>query len=399
MIRILDIKPAKILNNVNLFAALWLILSVIAAVKQYSTDRFNNYKIFQYVYHHTVDKVSLYAEYPQSYFDHNHYGPLFSVIIMPFALLPDVMGMSLWNLANAGFLIFAVYKLPLTNFQKSLILLISAHEFLTTSLSFQFNPSISAIVILSYVFIDKKQDFWAAMLIILGTFIKLYGIVGLAFFFFSKDKIKFILSLLFWTLIFFALPMLISSPDFIIQSYYDWYERLLVKNKENIHLSDMQDISLMGMIRKLSGNPNLPNFPFILGAMFLMGLGYLRISMYKVEKFRLLLLSSVLIFTVIFSTGSESPTYIIAFMGFALWFVLIKKINYFHVFLLILTLAVSSFSPSDLFPAYLREHFVKPYALKALPLVIIWLLIIYELLIMKADEIGEVDIHLKAKST
>jgi hypothetical protein len=383
MNRILDIKPAKLLDRVNLFAALWLILSVIAALKQYATDRFNNYKIFQYVYYHTVDGVSLYAEYPQEYFDHNHYGPLFSVIIMPFALLPDVLGMSFWNLANAAFLIFAVYKLPVTNVQKSLILLISAHEFLTTSLSFQFNPSISAIVMLSYVFIDKKQDFWAAMLIMLGTFIKLYGIVGLAFFLFSKDKIKFILSLFFWALVFFALPMLLSSPDFIIQSYYDWYERLLAKNKENILRNDMQDISLMGMIRKISGNLNLPNLPFILSGMFLMGLCYLRISMYKVEKFRLLLLSSVLIFTVIFSTGSESPTYIIAFMGFALWFVLIKKINYFHIFLLILTLTVSSFSPSDLFPAYLREHFVKPYALKALPLVLVWFLIIYKMLTLK----------------
>lgn len=386
MNRILDIKPAKLLDRVNLFAVLWLILSVIAALKQYATDRFNNYKIFQYVYYHTVDGVSLYAEYPQEYFDHNHYGPLFSVIIMPFALLPDVLGMSLWNFTNATFLLFAVYQLPLTKVQKSLILLISAHEFLTTSLSFQFNPSISAIVMLSYVFIDKKQDFWAAMLIMLGTFIKLYGIVGLAFFFFSKDKIKFILSLFFWALVFFALPMLLSSPDYIIQSYYDWYERLLAKNKENILRNDMQDISLMGMIRKISGNLNLPNLPFILSGMFLMGLCYLRISMYKVEKFRLLLLSSVLIFTVIFSTGSESPTYIIAFMGFALWFVLIKKINYFHIFLLILTLAVSSFSPSDLFPAYLREHFVKPYALKALPLVLVWFLIIYKMLTLKDEE-------------
>jgi hypothetical protein len=399
MNRILDIKPDRLLDRVNLFAALWLILSVIAALKQYATDRFNNYKIFQYVYYHTVDGVSLYAEYPQEYFDHNHYGPLFSVIIMPFALLPDVLGMSLWNFTNATFLLFAVYQLPLTKVQKSLILLISAHEFLTTSLSFQFNPSISAIVMLSYVFIDKKQDFWAAMLIMLGTFIKLYGIVGLAFFFFSKDKMKFILSLLFWALVFFVLPMLISSPDFIIHSYYDWYERLLAKNKENILRNDMQDISLMGMIRKISGNLNLPNLPFILSGMFLMGLCYLRISMYKVEKFRLLLLSSVLIFTVIFSTGSESPTYIIAFMGFALWFVLIKKINYFHIFLLILTLAVSSFSPSDLFPAYLREHFVKPYALKALPLVLVWFLIIYKMLTLKDEEKSEIDIHIKAKSS
>jgi hypothetical protein len=383
MNRISALRPLKLLENLNLFAALWLIFAVVAALKQFYTDKFNNYKIFQYVYYHTVDKVSLYAEYPQEYYDHNHYGPLFSVIIMPFALLPDVLGMSLWNLANAAFLLFAVYKLPLTNIQKSLILLISAHEFLTTSLSFQFNPSISAIIILSYVFIDKKQDFWAAMLIVFGTFIKLYGIVGLAFFFFSKDKIKFILSLLFWSAVFFVLPMAISSPEFIVNSYRDWYERLIVKNKENIYLSNMQDISLMGMIRKISGNPNLPNLPFLLGGTILMGLCYLRISMYKVEKFRLLLLSSVLIFTVIFSTASESPTYIIAFMGFSIWYVLIPKANYWQIALLILTLAVSSFSPSDLFPAYLREHFVKPYALKALPLIIVWLCIIYEMLSMK----------------
>jgi hypothetical protein len=272
-----------------------------------------------------------------------------------------------------------------------LILLICAHEFLTSALSFQFNPSISAIVILSYVFIDKKQDFWAAMLIVFGTFIKLYGIVGLAFFFFSTNKIKFMLSMLFWSAVFFVLPMLISSPGFIVNSYIDWYERLIVKNNENIYLSNMQDISLMGMIRKLTANPNLPNLPFIFGGMLLMGLCYLRISMYKVEKFRLLLLSSVLIFTVIFSTASESPTYIITFMGFALWFALIPKPSYSHIFLLILTLLLSSFSPSDLFPAYLREHFVKPYALKALPLVLVWICIIYEMLSLKNEFINDRD--------
>jgi hypothetical protein len=382
-------KSIKIFESLNLFAAIWLVISQIAAIKQYYTDKFNNYKIFQYVYYHTVDKVSLYAEYPAEYYDHNHYGPLFSVLIMPFAILPDVVGMSLWNLTNAAFLLFAVYKLPLTNIQKSLILLICAHEFLTSALSFQFNPSISAIVILSYVFIDKKQDFWAAMLIVFGTFIKLYGIVGLAFFFFSANKIKFMLSMLFWASVFFVLPMLISSPGFIVNSYIDWYERLIVKNNENIYLSNMQDISLMGMIRKLTANPNLPNLPFILGGMLLMGLCYLRISMYKVEKFRLLLLSSVLIFTVIFSTASESPTYIIAFMGFALWFALILKPNYAHIFLLVLTLLLSSFSPSDIFPAYLRENFVKPYALKALPLVLVWLCIMYEMLKMKMPQTNE----------
>jgi predicted lysophospholipase L1 biosynthesis ABC-type transport system permease subunit len=51
----------------------------------------------------------------------------------------------------------------------------------------------TAIIILSFVFIRNGKDFWAALLIIAGTYIKLYGIVGLAFFFFSDNKIKLII--------------------------------------------------------------------------------------------------------------------------------------------------------------------------------------------------------------
>jgi hypothetical protein len=72
------------------------------------------------------------------------------------------------------------------------------NEFITTILGVQFNPIMTAIIILSYVYISKQKDFWAAFFIVLGVFVKLYGIVGLAFFFFSKNKLKFIGSLFFW---------------------------------------------------------------------------------------------------------------------------------------------------------------------------------------------------------
>jgi hypothetical protein len=47
MNRITALRPASLLKNLNLFAALWLIFAVVAALKQYDTDNFNNYKIFQ----------------------------------------------------------------------------------------------------------------------------------------------------------------------------------------------------------------------------------------------------------------------------------------------------------------------------------------------------------------
>ena len=94
-----------------------------------------------------------------------------------------------------------------------------------------------------------------------------------------------------------------------------------------------------------------------------------------------MLLASVLIFTVIFSSGSESPTYIIAFVGVAIWFVIQPKpISKFYIALFIFALIFTSLSPSDLIPKYLKDNFIRPYALKALPCVLIWLAVVYEML-------------------
>ncbi len=186
--------------------AIWFLIAIVSSLKNYFSGnpyRFNNYLIYKGVFFHTINKLSLYDLYPSEFFDRNHYGPIFSLLIAPFALLPDWLGMTLWSVFNAAVLVYAINKLPLKYNQINIILWLCAHEFLTTILSFQFNPIMTAIIILSYVFIIKKQDFWAAMVITLGLFVKLYGIVGLAFFFFSKNKIKFIGSVLFWSTVFF----------------------------------------------------------------------------------------------------------------------------------------------------------------------------------------------------
>jgi hypothetical protein len=370
--------------------SIWFIIAIGSSIKQYLTrnpDNYNNYSIYKNVFFHTIHKLPLYTTYSNEYFDHNHYGPIFSIIIAPFAIFPDWLGMTLWSAFNAAVILYAINKLPLKYEQINLILWIGAHEFLTTILSFQFNPIMTAIIILSYVFIKDKKDFWAAMLIMLGTFVKLYGIVGLAFFFFSKDKIKFIGSLVFWAILFFVLPMLLSSPEYILHTYVEWYERLVVKNSENASLISMQDISFMGMFRRILHNPELPNLPFLLFGLTLFGLPYLKISSYKKEKFQLLLLCSVLIFTVIFSSGSESPTYIIAFLGVAIWFVIQDRPRSNRVLILfIFALILTSFSPSDIIPKFLRENYIIPYALKALPCVFIWFSIIYEMIFFKQSE-------------
>ena len=208
-------------------------------------------------------------------------------------------------------------------------------------------------------------------------------------FFFCKNKPKFVLSLLFWSFIFFVLPMFISSPQYIIERYIEWFNELVNKNGTNVMLNTYQDFSVMGVVRRIVGDASIPNTPFLIVGLILFGLPYLRISAYSNQKFQLLLLSSVLIFTVIFSSGSESPTYIIAFIGVALWFVIQQVTrNIYVIFLLIFALILTSFSHTDLFPRYIFDNYVRKYSLKAVPCIIIWLVIIYQMLTEKFETLA-----------
>jgi Glycosyltransferase family 87 len=370
-------------NNIMIF---WIIATIAAILPKFLRDKYNNYLIYKNVFWHVVHQTNLYTEYPTEYFDRNHYGPIFSLVIAPFALLPDYIGVILWSIFLVFIIIWAVKSLPLKPIQITAILWICFNEYLISAQSFQVNSIMVFIIVMSYVLITKKHDFWSAMLIALGTFIKLYGIVGLSFFFFSRQKPKFILSLLFWSAVFFVLPMLISTPEYIVAKYGEWFERLIVKNGTNIELGSYQDFSIMGVVRRFLNDASIPNTPFLLGGLILFGLPYLRIKAYANQKFQLLLLASVLIFTVIFSSGSESPTYIIAFIGVAIWFVVqdIPK-SKFVIFLLIFALILTSFSHTDLFPRFIVENYVRKYSLKAVPCIVIWFVIVYQMLTEKFE--------------
>ncbi|QKJ29960.1 DUF2029 domain-containing protein [Mucilaginibacter mali] len=373
-------KLYQLFSNKIFITILWFGLSFFAAFKMAMGHAINNYLIYKYVFVNLLHQHNLYIPQPGFYYDTNHYGPLFGLVIAPFTLFPDGAGAVIWTLFNTFILYKAILMLPLKTEYRYFVLLICAHELMTSAYSVQFNPIMTAIIILSFVFIRNGKDFWAALLIIAGTYIKLYGIVGLAFFFFSDNKVKLILSLIFWSVVLFALPMLCSSPAFVVQCYKDWYLSLSDKNLHNA-VSDMQDISVMGMIRRIFSYPQLSNGLVILPGMLLFALSYLRIKAFKNVHYQLLILASTLLFTVIFSTGSESPTYIIAFAGVAIWFMnLDRPVTPFEIFLLIFALIITSLSPSDLFPKSINRQYIKPYALKALPCFVIWLRIVYETL-------------------
>jgi len=364
---------------------IWVLAGLITAIKQYflgeTNSHINNYIIFETSFYHLLDHLNLYLEHPKDCLGLYLYGPVFAILIAPFSVLPTLVGYTLWNLLNAGILLYAIYQLPISEKDKAIVSWISLNCLITSLLNSQFHAICVALIILSYTFIHKKQFFWAAFFLVLGVSIKLYGIVGLAFFFFVDDKLKYILYGVFWSIVLFTLPMLFVGIDYILQCYVDWYQVLVYKNNLNTMLINTRtDVCVMGMFRRLFHNQSLSNLYFIIPGLLIFALSYLRISQFKNITFQLRLLASALLFIILASTGSESPTIIIGFVGVGIWYILSDKTK-LDIAILWFALIISSFSPTDVFPKFIREHYINQYALMVFPLLIVWLKLNWDILV------------------
>ena len=219
--RITDFFSLPFFSDYRTIAALWTLLAVIAAITKGGLDgeKMNNFQIYRQVFWHLIDLKSLYAYYPEEYHDHNLYGPFFSIIIAPFAAMPKFIGILTWLLALGATLYAAIMKLPLAKGARIFIYWYVSNEVLGAMFMGQFNIVIAAVVVGAYAALRRDKICLAAFLIMLGTMTKLYGILGLAFFFFTPKKMKFIMWLLIWGAIMFVLPMFISSSEYVLEQY------------------------------------------------------------------------------------------------------------------------------------------------------------------------------------
>jgi len=362
-----------------LIMSLWFGLSFIGAILEISRHNINNYLIFKDVFFHVIHQQPLYIPYPADYHDVNLYGPVFSIVIAPFAGLDTNLGAMLWSLSGSAVLFYAIRQLPLTRMQQNIILLLCSMELMGAASWFQMNQFIGAFIILAFTHTIKGKELWAAFFIVLGTLTKFYGIVGLAFFFFSPNPKRFIGGLFLWGAIMFALPMIISSPQYIIQCYFDWYAALVHKNELNEGANILfQDISAGGFIKRVFHLPGLSNNVVLIPAVVLFLLQYTRLKDRYNSRFRLYILCSTLMFPVLFSTSSESPTYIIAIPAVCIWYVMQPQTRWNNIFMFFAIILIS-FSHSDVVTPWVRRNIAMPYAVKALPCLVLWLMIAYDI--------------------
>jgi hypothetical protein len=350
-------------------------------------NRYNNYTIFEKSFDHLKNQQDLYIHYPEEHWDLYKYTPSFSVFFALFNILPDWMGLSLWNLLNAFMILFAVYYLPkLSNYQKGLILAIVLVELMTSMQNAQSNGLIAGLLVMSFALMEKNKPFWAALCIVFSMFIKLFGIVGFAIFLFYPKKWKLALFSLFWVAALFVLPLFFVDFEQNL-NLYSSYLGLLGSDH-----SASYGYSVMGWIHTWLSVEVNKNLIVAIGVLVFLA-PYYKIKFYNEFTFKYLVLASVLLWIVIFNHKAESPTFIIAMTGVALWFVNSEK-NTLNIILFISAMLFTSLSPTDIFPRHVRIEIFKPYVVKAVPCILIWMKIIYDTLMLRKEE-STIQTHLQ----
>jgi hypothetical protein len=338
---------------------------------KYNYTHYNNFLIFRQSYFHLIQHKDLYACYQDEYYDLYKYTPTFALLMAPFAYLPNIIGLILWNILNAVILFYAFRRFPFADEKKQLFavgfILIEA---ITSLMISESNCLMAGLIVLAYIALEKKNTGLAVFLILLSVFIKPFGLVAFSLFLFYPGKVKAFAVSSLWGIILLALPLVVVSPHELTDIYKNWLAML--KNDHDISYG----ISVMAWLHTWFGI-EAKNYALIAGTVLFV-LPLARYKSFAFASFRQLFLASILIWVVIFNHKAESPAFIIAISGVAIWFS--QSATKFNTILIVFAFLFTILSPTDLYPKVIREQFFLPYSIKVVPCIIIWVKILFELL-------------------
>ncbi|MFN4080324.1 MAG: glycosyltransferase family 87 protein [Saprospiraceae bacterium] len=361
------------MKTVQIIGLCYAALALAAAIQSYTLapspeslySHYNNYEIFRYAFFNLLAGNNLYLHYPHAFQDLYKYSPTFAMCFGPLAVLPDWAGLCLWNILNALSFYFAVRMLPgLAPHARNAILLLCLPELFTSLQNEQSNGLMAAMMIAAIALLEQRRPALSALTLVGSVFVKLFSVVLGALFIFYEKKIRYIGWGALWTLLLLALPAPLVGWSELLWQYRNWGELLAMDHAGSMGLS------VQGWLASwFDLYPDKTRVTLIGGALGLLPL--LRRSAYHSRTYRYFSLSAWLIWSVIFNHKAESPTFIIAMAGVAIWYHAQPR-THTNTALLTLAFVFTSLSVTDLFPAWVKQNWFEPYVVKAVPCILIW---------------------------
>lgn len=361
-------------NSEKNLIRVYLIACVLISFKIAFLESYDNYDSFVAAFEHLKKQYDLYLMYPSEYHTEYNYSPSFAFFMGLFYYFPDWIGILLWNLTHTVALLTAIHLMPIDLKKKIFIYWFCLVEYITAAENVQTNSTVTALIMLVFIYQEKGKTSWSSLFFVFGFFFKIYVLTAGVFFLCYKKRGEFMLKGLGWALLFFALPLSIVSFDHLLFLYQSWMHRLQLQSiRDSLSL-----IGVIGMIKSIQIDQGW----IILAGTLTMLLVLLKKEVYQNSQFRQLYLGGILLFTVVFNPGVESPSYIIAVAGAAIWYITMDRLKW-HQWLIVLLFIFTCLSPTEIFPRPIRDHFFVPYHVKAIPCIIVWAVCMFELFTFK----------------
>ena len=351
----------------RLVAAVWLIAVVAATIQQGVVHHNNNFLIFRAASIHLLHGQDLYAAYPALHFDYYKYSPAFALLFLPFALLPFAPSMLAWNALNAGALWVALGAvLPRRGalIARSIALL----DMLGSLQNVQSNALVTALLICSFIAYERRHTVLGGLTVDIGAAIKVFPLAGASFAIFHPRKVRVALAVALGALALLLLPLLVTTPSTLWAQYESWRA---IESRDALD----RGFTVMQMVQLLL-HQDWPNWPQQAGGVLLLVAPVLvRRNRWTEWNFRLTYLCSVLVFCVIFNHQSESPTFVIAAAGAAIWFAALlhpsKPEWALFAFFVVCTILASS----DAMPRAIQRAVFDRYHFKTVPCIVLWVVL------------------------
>lgn len=335
---------------------------------------YNNYVIFKNSFNNLLAGNNLYLHYPDLQFDLFKYSPTFALLMAPFALLPDLAGLMLWNLLNALVFWLGLRALPLSKSALAGAGWFCLIELITSLQNLQTNALIAGLLLLAFAASEQQQPLRAASYINLTVFIKLFGMVAFLMFFFSRNKKMFAAGAVSSAIALFLLPLMAVPFSELLQQYRNWWQLLQMDYAGSL------GFSVAGWLQSWFGLSPPKHAITLAGALMLL-LPLLRYRCFANPDFRLTYLCAVMVWMIIFNHKAESATFIIAVAAVAVWYFSQPR-NNVNTALMVLVFLFTVLAPVDIYPHWLRHNILVPYVVKVVPCILIWLKILFDLMRM-----------------
>ncbi|MBP9210899.1 MAG: DUF2029 domain-containing protein [Saprospiraceae bacterium] len=371
------------ISNRNFWIALLVIVAAIISGhrlllgKQFLEDwgiytHYNNFAIFKSSFFHLVQGKDLYQLHLADHFDYYKYSPTFALLMAPFAILPDGPGLFFWNLLNALALFFAMWYVPLPSDRaRGAAIAVLFIELITSLQNSQSNGLVAGLLIGAFAIAERSRQGAASFCVVLNAFVKLFGAASYTMFLFYPGKGRVAVWSLGWVAALLFAPLVVVGPEQLMSLYRSWMQLLA-----NDH-SASWGLSAGGWLHAWFGFEPHKMGLLVAGTLLLLT-PLIRVKAYGSLRFRTGFVAALLLWTVLFNHKAESPTFVIAMAGVALWFFSAPRRMGDHL-LLLLAILLTEISTTDLFPPEVRRTVIRPYALKVLPCIVIWLRILWEL--------------------